>query len=69
MSGRLEEEWDKASMCEWGIWRESRRLVSSGHTNAIRTGERYEVSEKVGMRKAGMPNPESSDSNFVATRG
>ena len=30
MSGRQEEESDKASMCEWGIWRDSRRLVSSG---------------------------------------
>jgi len=31
MSGRQEEEEsDKASMCEWGIWWESRRLVSSG---------------------------------------
>ena len=31
--------------------------------------ERHEVSEKVGMREAGMPNPESSDGNFVAAGG
>jgi len=31
----------------------------------VRTGERHEVSEKVCMRKAGMPNPESSDGDFV----
>jgi len=36
---------------------------------AVRTGERHDVSEKVGMRKVGMPNPESSDGNFVAARG
>jgi len=36
---------------------------------AVRTGERHEVSEKVGMRKAGMPNLESSDGDFVATGG
>jgi len=36
---------------------------------AVRTGERHEVSEKVSMRKAGMPNPESSDGDFVATGG
>jgi len=51
-------------------------LVSSGHTKmcftrggisiAVRMGERHEVSEKMGMRKAGMPNTESSDGNFVA---
>ena len=35
----------------------------------MRTGERHKVSEKVGMRKAGMPNPESSDGDFVATGG
>jgi len=35
----------------------------------MRTGERHEVSEKVGMRKAGMPNPEASDGNFVAAGG
>jgi len=77
MFGRQESESDKARMCEWGIWWESRRLVSSGYTKmcstergisvAVRTGERHEVSEKVDMRKAGMPNPESSDGNFVAT--
>ena len=78
MSGRQEEESDKASMCEWGIWWESRRLVSLGHTKmcstkrgaeilvAVRTGERHEMSEKVDIRKAGMLNPESSDGNFVA---
>jgi len=32
MSGRQEEESDKASMCEWEIWWESRRLVNLGHT-------------------------------------
>jgi len=31
MSGRQEEESNKVSMCEWRIWWESRRLVSSGH--------------------------------------
>ena len=72
MSGRQEEESDKASMCEWGIWWEFHRPVSSGNTNmcstegggisaAVRTGEKHEVSEKVGM-----PNPESSDGNFMA---
>jgi len=35
----------------------------------VRTGERHEVSEEVGMHKAGMPNPESNDGNFVATGG
>jgi len=35
----------------------------------MRTGDRHEVSEKVGIRKAGMPNSESSDGNFVAARG
>jgi len=81
MSGRQEEEEsDKALMCEWGIWWESRMLVSSGHTkicstergNLGRSEDRralHEVSEKVGMCKAGMPNPESSDSNFVAAGG
>jgi len=34
---------------------------------AVRTGERHEVSENVGMRKAGMSNPESSHGDFVAT--
>ena len=79
MSGRQEEEEsDKASMCEWGIWWESRRLVSSGIQKcvprrgggisvSVRTGKRHEVSEKVCMRKAGMSNPESSDGDFVAT--
>jgi len=36
---------------------------------AVRTGERHEVSENVGMRKAGTPDPESSDGNFVAAGG
>ena len=36
---------------------------------AVRTVERHGVSEKVGKRKASMPNPESSDGNFVATKG
>ena len=36
---------------------------------AVGTGERHEVSEKVGMCKAGMPNSESSDGNFVAAGG
>jgi len=31
---------------------------------AVRTGERHEVSEKVGMNKGVMPNPESSDGDF-----
>ena len=66
MSGRQEEESDKASMCEWGIWREFRE---KGISVAVRTGERHEVSEKVCMRQAGMPNPESSDGDFVATGG
>jgi len=66
-------------MCEWGIWWESRTLVSSGHTKmcstergisvAVKTGERHGASEKVCMRKAGMPNPESSDGDFVTTGG
>ena len=61
-------------MREWGIWWESRRLVSSGHTKmysmergisaVVRTGARHKVSETVGI-----PNPESSDGNFVATGG
>ena len=66
MSGRQEKESDKASMCEWEIWWESRRLVSSEHTKmcstegwgilvVVRTGERHEVSEKAGMRKAVCP--------------
>jgi len=47
--GETEQESNKASMCEWGIWWESRRLVSSRHTKmcstergisvAVRTGE------------------------------
>ena len=63
MSGRHEEESDKVSMGEWGIWWESRRLVSQGHTKmcspmsgisvAVRTEERHEVSKKVGMRIGG----------------
>ena len=36
---------------------------------AVRIGERHEMSEKVGTSKAGMPIPESSDGNFVATGG
>jgi len=32
MSGKQKEEPDKASMCEWGIWWESRRPVSSRNT-------------------------------------
>ena len=40
-----------------------------GISAAVRTRERHEVSEKVRMRKAAMPNPESSDGNFVATGG
>ena len=40
-----------------------------GISVAMRTGDRHEVSEKVGIRKAGMPNSESSDGNFVAARG
>jgi len=36
---------------------------------AVRTRERHAVSEKMCMRKAGMPNPESSDSDSVATGG
>ena len=36
-----------------------------GISAAVKAGERHEVSEEVGMRKAGMPNPESSDGNFV----
>jgi len=39
MLGRQEEESDKASMCECGIWRELRRVVSSGHENMF-YGER-----------------------------
>jgi len=35
----------------------------------VRTGERHAVSEKLGMRKAGMSNPESSDGDFAATGG
>ena len=31
----------------------------------VRTEERHEVCEKLGMRKAGMPNLESSDGDFV----
>ena len=34
-----------------------------------RTRERHEVSEKVGMRKAVIPNPVSSDGNFVDAGG
>ena len=37
MSGRQDEESDKASMCKWGIRWESRRLVSSGHTKMCST--------------------------------
>jgi len=68
MSGRQEEESDKA------IWWESRRLMCSrltkmcstkrGISAAVRTGARHEVSEKESM-----PNPESSDGNFVAAGG
>ena len=32
-----------------------------GISVAVRTGERHEVSEKMGMRQAGMLNSESSD--------
>jgi len=35
----------------------------------VRTGERHEVSEEVCMREAGMPNPESSDDDFVTMGG
>jgi len=35
----------------------------------VRAGDRHEGSEKLGMREAGMPNPESSDGDFVATGG
>ena len=35
----------------------------------MRTEERNEVSEKVCMHRAGMPNPESGDGDFVATAG
>ena len=38
MSGRQEEESDKASMCEWGIWWESRALVSSGQKCVLPRG-------------------------------
>jgi len=63
------------------MWWESRWLVSLGYTKcvprrgggvisvAVRTGERHEVSEKAGMCKVGMLNPESSDGDFVATGG
>jgi len=44
-------------------------FYGEGNLGCMRTGERHEVSEKVGMRKAGMPNPESSDGNFVAMGG
>ena len=37
MSGRQEQDSDKASMCELGIWWESRRLVSSRHTRMCST--------------------------------
>ena len=37
MSGRQAQESDKASMCEWGIWRESPRLMGSGHTKMCST--------------------------------
>ena len=37
MLGRQEEEPDKALMCEYGIWREFRRVVSSGHSKVCST--------------------------------
>ena len=40
-----------------------------GSRSPLRAGERHEVSEEVCMRKTGMPNPESSDGDFVATGG
>jgi len=50
--GRQEEESDKASMCEWGIWWESRRLVSLGHTKMCSTerGSRSQRGQERGMR-------------------
>jgi len=36
-----------------------------GISAAVWIGDMHEVSEKVGMRETGMPNPESSDSNFM----
>jgi len=51
MSGRQEEESDKALMCEWGIWWESRRLVSSGHTKMCST-EREDLGRSEDRRKA-----------------
>ena len=78
-SGGPEEESDKALMFEWGIWWESRARKLGTYKNVfhgegrisagVRTGERHKVSEKVCMCKAGMPNPESSDGDFVATGG
>ena len=41
MSGRQEEsESDKVSMCECGIWWESRKLVSSGQGDLDRSEDR-----------------------------
>jgi len=40
--------------------------TEKGISMAVKTEERHEMSEKVGMRKTGLPNPESSDGNFVA---
>ena len=37
MLGRQEEESDKGSMCECGIWRELRSVVSSGHSKICST--------------------------------
>jgi len=46
MSRRQEEESDKASMCEWGIWWHSRRLVSRGIQKCVpRRGEDLARSE------------------------
>jgi len=39
MLGTQEKESDKESMCECGIWRELRGVVSSGHENVF-YGER-----------------------------
>jgi len=46
MSGRQEKDSDKASMCEWGIWWEFRRGLSSGHTKVVpRRGRDFGRSE------------------------
>ena len=52
MSGRQEEKSDKASMCEWGIWWESGKLLSSGHTKMCSTERGGDLGRSEDRREA-----------------